>query len=118
MRADSDCDGEEDVSQRQRRRSLSVPPPARPLSMSNAVSHTTSPNNKRSSKTAPTTSINHLLNFSLPPRQTHPAALPRRSRKTAQHGAAYNKERACALLRAGANAHPSQALLMRNIASS
>ncbi|KAL1670652.1 hypothetical protein GGF50DRAFT_109086 [Schizophyllum commune] len=61
--------------------------------MSNAVSHTTSPTNKRSSKTAPPTSINHLLNFSLPPRQTHPAALPRRSRKTAQHGAAYNKER-------------------------
>ncbi|KAL1740794.1 hypothetical protein HDZ31DRAFT_46780 [Schizophyllum fasciatum] len=61
--------------------------------MSDAAPQTLPPTAKRTHKTAPTTSINHLLNFSLPPRQTHPAALPRRSRKTAQHGAAYAKER-------------------------
>lgn len=37
--------------------------------------------------------LNHLLNFTLPPRQTQPANnLPRRSRKTANHGV-WNKER-------------------------
>ncbi|TRM66133.1 hypothetical protein BD626DRAFT_486821 [Schizophyllum amplum] len=60
--------------------------------MSNAVSSPPTQTNKRPHKTAPTNSINHLLNFSLPPRQSNPAALPRRSRKTAQHGV-WNKER-------------------------
>ncbi|KAH8835615.1 hypothetical protein DL96DRAFT_1666334 [Flagelloscypha sp. PMI_526] len=38
-------------------------------------------------------SLNHLLNFTLPPRQTPPAALPRRSKKSTAHHAIWNKER-------------------------
>ncbi|KAF7347360.1 RING finger domain protein [Mycena venus] len=38
--------------------------------------------------------LNHLLNFTLPPRQTQPPpSLPRRSRKTATHQGVWNKER-------------------------
>ncbi|OAX38389.1 hypothetical protein K503DRAFT_770550 [Rhizopogon vinicolor AM-OR11-026] len=37
-------------------------------------------------------SLNHLLNFTLPPRQTQPQSLPRRSRKTV-NPAVWNKER-------------------------
>ncbi|OCH87475.1 hypothetical protein OBBRIDRAFT_781606 [Obba rivulosa] len=49
---------------------------------------------KRSAKMASTQSINHLLNFTLPPRQSHQAqSLPRRARKTASHLGVWNKER-------------------------
>ncbi len=59
---------------------------------------TTRPSNqptpKRVAKSASSQSLNHLLNFSLPPRQTQQVqSLPRRSRR---HGAAqgvWNKER-------------------------
>ncbi|KAJ6611470.1 hypothetical protein B0H10DRAFT_2165795 [Mycena sp. CBHHK59/15] len=37
--------------------------------------------------------LNHLLNFTLPPRQTQPPSLPRRSRKTVTHQGVWNKER-------------------------
>ncbi|KIY52643.1 hypothetical protein FISHEDRAFT_34869 [Fistulina hepatica ATCC 64428] len=48
---------------------------------------------KRLSKAASNQSINHLLNFTLPPRQAlNPSSLPRRSRKTAHYGV-WNKER-------------------------
>ncbi|KAJ3534920.1 hypothetical protein NM688_g7058 [Phlebia brevispora] len=52
------------------------------------------PNNKRSSKKmASSQSLNHLLNFSLPPRQTHQyQSLPRRRKPGAQQ-AVWNKER-------------------------
>ncbi|KAJ7201336.1 hypothetical protein GGX14DRAFT_656345 [Mycena pura] len=49
---------------------------------------------KRASKMASNQSLNHLLNFSLPPRQTQPLpSLPRRSRKTGAHQGVWNKER-------------------------
>jgi len=38
--------------------------------------------------------LNHLLNFTLPPRQTRPlASIPRRSRKTGNSYGIWNKER-------------------------
>ncbi|KAJ7492089.1 hypothetical protein FB451DRAFT_516138 [Mycena latifolia] len=51
---------------------------------------------KRASKMASNQSLdlNHLLNFTLPPRQTQPPpSLPRRSRKTGTHHGIWNKER-------------------------
>ncbi|KAL6304792.1 hypothetical protein BKA93DRAFT_781536 [Sparassis latifolia] len=49
---------------------------------------------KRQSKMASTQSLNHLLNFTLPPRQSHQAqSLPRRNRKTGTHQGVWNKER-------------------------
>lgn len=54
--------------------------------------HTT-PNHKRPSKMASSQSLNHLLNFSLPPRQSHLYQnLPRR-RKQGGNQAVWNKER-------------------------
>ncbi|RDX51998.1 hypothetical protein OH76DRAFT_1400907 [Lentinus brumalis] len=57
--------------------------------------HSASPNqnNKRSSKTS-AQSLNHLLNFTLPPRQSHNlTSLPRRARKTGNSHGIWNKER-------------------------
>ncbi|KAJ7045028.1 hypothetical protein C8F04DRAFT_1067458 [Mycena alexandri] len=51
---------------------------------------------RRASKMAsnPSLNLNHLLNFTLPPRQTQPPpSLPRRSRKTGTHQGIWNKER-------------------------
>lgn len=46
---------------------------------------------KRPSKMTSSQSLNHLLNFTLPPRQTHPQSLPRRGKKPTTHGV-WNKE--------------------------
>jgi hypothetical protein len=59
---------------------------------------TTRPSNpstpKRVAKSASSQSLNHLLNFSLPPRQTHQAqSLPRRSRRHGTTQGVWNKER-------------------------
>ncbi|RDB29105.1 putative RING finger protein P8B7.23 [Hypsizygus marmoreus] len=49
---------------------------------------------KRVSKMASTQNMNHLLNFTLPPRQARPPVnLPRRSRKTGTQQGVWNKER-------------------------
>jgi hypothetical protein len=49
---------------------------------------------KRVAKSASSQSLNHLLNFSLPPRQTHQAqSLPRRSRRHGTTQGVWNKER-------------------------
>ncbi|KAF9469675.1 hypothetical protein BDZ94DRAFT_1180997 [Collybia nuda] len=51
---------------------------------------------KRASKmtTSQSVNVNHLLNFTLPPRQVRaPANIPRRSRKTDTHHGVWNKER-------------------------
>ena len=49
---------------------------------------------KRPSKTASSQSLNHLLNFTLPPRQSHQQqSLPRRARKTGNQHGFWNKER-------------------------
>jgi hypothetical protein len=49
---------------------------------------------KRVAKSASSQSLNHLLNFSLPPRQTHQAqSLPRRSRRHGTTHGVWNKER-------------------------
>ncbi|KAJ7069040.1 hypothetical protein B0H15DRAFT_918159 [Mycena belliarum] len=56
----------------------------------------TAPVTKRASKMASNQSLNlnHLLNFTLPPRQTQPPpSLPRRSRKTGTQQGIWNKER-------------------------
>ncbi|KAG2159606.1 uncharacterized protein EDB93DRAFT_1073895 [Suillus bovinus] len=47
---------------------------------------------KRPPKMASNQSLNHLLNFTLPPRQIQPHIVPRRSKK-AVHSAVWNKER-------------------------
>ncbi|KAG1749759.1 uncharacterized protein EDB91DRAFT_1047083 [Suillus paluster] len=47
---------------------------------------------KRPAKMSSNQSLNHLLNFTLPPRQIQPQSLPRRSKK-AVHSAVWNKER-------------------------
>ncbi|KAG0702751.1 hypothetical protein DFH29DRAFT_920228 [Suillus ampliporus] len=47
---------------------------------------------KRPAKMASNQSLNHLLNFTLPPRQIQPQSLPRRSKK-AVNSAVWNKER-------------------------
>ncbi|KAL4069812.1 hypothetical protein V8B97DRAFT_637456 [Scleroderma yunnanense] len=52
---------------------------------------------KRPTKMTSTQSLNHLLNFTLPPRQTHPQSFPRRGKKSSSHGA-WNKESECPLL--------------------
>ncbi|KAF8167481.1 hypothetical protein B0H34DRAFT_779216 [Crassisporium funariophilum] len=52
------------------------------------------PTNNRLKKMPANQSLNHLLNFSLPPRQTRPlSSLPRRSRKTGTTQGVWNKER-------------------------
>ncbi|KAJ7146307.1 hypothetical protein C8R44DRAFT_757118 [Mycena epipterygia] len=49
---------------------------------------------RRASKMSSNQDLNHLLNFTLPPRQTQPPpSLPRRSRKTGTHQGVWNKER-------------------------
>ncbi|KAH9937357.1 uncharacterized protein B0H18DRAFT_1091569 [Fomitopsis serialis] len=49
---------------------------------------------KRSSKMASSQSLTHLLNFTLPPRQSHHnQSLPRRTRRSNAHPAVWNKER-------------------------
>lgn len=48
---------------------------------------------KRPSKMASSQSLNHLLNFTLPPRQTHSQSLPRRGKKSTTQGI-WNKESA------------------------
>ena len=54
---------------------------------------------KRSSKSASSQSLNHLLNFSLPPRQTQQLqALPRRSRRHGVQHPVWNKESECPIL--------------------
>lgn len=51
------------------------------------------PKAKRSSKTASKENLNHLLNFSLPPRQARTLqSIPRRSRKTGTQHGVWNKE--------------------------
>jgi hypothetical protein len=47
----------------------------------------------RPGKMASSQSLNHLLNFSLPPRQAQP--VPRRSRKYGTQQGVWNKEREC-----------------------
>lgn len=46
---------------------------------------------KRPSKMASSQSLNHLLNFTLPPRQSHSQSFPRRGKKSTAHGV-WNKE--------------------------
>ncbi|KAI9510821.1 hypothetical protein F5148DRAFT_498415 [Russula earlei] len=63
-----------------------------------AAQSTTRPSNptppKRVAKSASSQSLNHLLNFSLPPRQTqHVQSLPRRSRRHGITHGVWNKER-------------------------
>ncbi|KAJ7070552.1 hypothetical protein C8F01DRAFT_1206344 [Mycena amicta] len=49
---------------------------------------------RRASKMASNQNLNHLLSFTLPPRQTQPPpSLPRRSRKTGTNHGIWNKER-------------------------
>ncbi|KAI0041901.1 hypothetical protein FA95DRAFT_1682920 [Auriscalpium vulgare] len=48
---------------------------------------------KRTSKSASSQSLNHLLNFTLPPRQTQIQSLPRRSRRNGPQYGVWNKER-------------------------
>ncbi|KAH7886010.1 hypothetical protein F5I97DRAFT_2024996 [Phlebopus sp. FC_14] len=47
---------------------------------------------KRPTKLASSQSLNHLLNFTLPPRRVHPQSSPRRSKKSPSQGA-WNNER-------------------------
>ncbi|PIL31543.1 hypothetical protein GSI_06245 [Ganoderma sinense ZZ0214-1] len=58
------------------------------------TTHTAATNqNKRFAK-APAQSLNHLLNFTLPPRQSHyNQSIPRRARKTGNQYGVWNKER-------------------------
>ena len=52
------------------------------------------PTPKRVAKSASSPSLNHLLNFSLPPRQTHQVqSIPRRSRRHGTTQGVWNKER-------------------------
>lgn len=62
---------------------MSVPMASEPFG------HTLTP--KRPSKMASSQSLNHLLNFTLPPRQTHSQSFPRRGKKSSTHGV-WNKE--------------------------
>ncbi|KAI0688145.1 hypothetical protein BC835DRAFT_1374119 [Cytidiella melzeri] len=57
------------------------------------TAQSTAPNSKRPAKMASSQSLNHLLNFSLPPRQTHQYQNAPRRRKPGQHQAVLNKER-------------------------
>ena len=66
--------------------------------LSMAAQSTTRPSNpptpKRVAKSASAQSLNHLLNFSLPPRQTQQVqSLPRRSRRHGTTHGVWNKER-------------------------
>ncbi|KAF5313222.1 hypothetical protein D9619_002821 [Psilocybe cf. subviscida] len=64
--------------------------------MSSAPGQTPATNSKRLAKmpVQQVTNLNHLLNFSLPPRQTRPlSSLPRRSRKVGHVQGVWNKER-------------------------
>ncbi|KAF5385299.1 hypothetical protein D9615_001179 [Tricholomella constricta] len=59
---------------------------------STPVSHPATP--RRVQKMASSQNMNHLLNFTLPPRQARPpVSLPRRSRKTGTQQGVWNKER-------------------------
>ena len=63
------------------------------LTPATATHTTTTSQNKRSVK-APAQSLNHLLNFTLPPRQIHyNQSIPRRARKTGNQYGVWNKER-------------------------
>jgi hypothetical protein len=48
---------------------------------------------KRVQKSASSQNLNHLLNFTLPPRQAQLHSIPRRSRKTGAGSGFWNKER-------------------------
>jgi hypothetical protein len=64
------------------------------ISQRSAEVQSQSPTPKRASKMASSQSLNHLLNFTLPPRQSQPPqSLPRRSRKHGTHQGVWNKER-------------------------
>jgi hypothetical protein len=61
------------------------------IPMNSVKQQTTTP--KRAAKMASNQSLNHLLNFTLPPRQLQPVqSLPRRSRKPGTHSSVWNKE--------------------------
>ncbi|KAH9944011.1 uncharacterized protein BXZ73DRAFT_86989 [Epithele typhae] len=63
------------------------------LTPSNATHSPATNQTKRSSKPS-TQSLNHLLNFTLPPRQpNYNQSIPRRARKTGAHHGVWNKER-------------------------
>jgi hypothetical protein len=72
------------------RTSSSLP---RNMTTEHSTAQTTGPNSKRPAKMASSQSLNHLLNFSLPPRQTHQYNSAPRRRKPGQHQAVWNKER-------------------------
>lgn len=58
------------------------------------TTHNANPNQNKRSVKAPAQSLNHLLNFTLPPRQTHyNQSIPRRGRKTGNQYGVWNKER-------------------------
>ena len=59
-----------------------------------AAPHPTANNQSKRSGKAPSQSLNHLLNFSLPPRQSHyNQSIPRRTRRTGNQHGVWNKER-------------------------
>ena len=63
-----------------------------PMSVPMASEPTGQNTPKRPSKMASSSqSLNHLLNFTLPPRQSHSQSLPRRGKKPSTHGV-WNKE--------------------------
>jgi len=64
------------------------------MSVRDTPTHQSSPSTpKRPSKTASSQSLNHLLNFTLPPRPSQqPQSIPRRSRKNASQHGFWNKE--------------------------
>ena len=63
------------------------------------TSHPGAPNQAKRPSKPSTQSLNHLLNFTLPPRQTHyNQSIPRRARKTGSHHNVWNKEREYAYL--------------------
>lgn len=57
------------------------------------TTQSTGPNAKRPAKMASSQSLNHLLNFSLPPRQVHQYNNAPRRRKQGQNQTTWNKER-------------------------
>lgn len=58
------------------------------------TTHTAAANQTKRSSKPSAQSLNHLLNFTLPPRQTHyNQGIPRRARKTGGHHNVWNKER-------------------------
>lgn len=59
-----------------------------------SVQDTSTPRRGNKMASNQSTNLNHLLNFSLPPRESRPASsIPRRSRKTANTQGVWNKER-------------------------